>query len=94
MPFWAYAGWWVRQAMRQVVSELSGPLVLSDRALRQLARIKSAQRRFEQTRGRAANLRELAAASGLPQTQVESLISPELRPGRSMSPQTLRTATQ
>jgi RNA polymerase primary sigma factor len=24
-PFWAYASWWVRQAMQQLVSELSGP---------------------------------------------------------------------
>ena len=33
-PFWAYAKWWVRQAMQQLVSELTGPVVLSDRALR------------------------------------------------------------
>src|SRR4051794_23540607 len=37
-PFWAYASWWVRQAMQQLVSELTRPVVLSDRALRQLAR--------------------------------------------------------
>jgi RNA polymerase sigma factor (sigma-70 family) len=80
VPFWAYAVWWVRQAMQEVVSELSGPFVLSDRALRQLARIKSAQRNVEQARGRAANVRELAAAAGLSQTQVEGLINAELRP--------------
>src|ERR1700716_223679 len=38
--FWAYASWWVRQAMQQVVSELSGPVGLSDRAPRQPARSK------------------------------------------------------
>src|SRR5690348_12055713 len=27
VSFWAYAAWWVRQAMQDVVSELSGPLV-------------------------------------------------------------------
>jgi RNA polymerase primary sigma factor len=80
VPFWSYASWWVRQAMQQVVSELSGPMVLSDRALRQLARIKTAQRRLEQTRGRGATLRELAAASGLPEAQVHRLMSAELRP--------------
>jgi RNA polymerase sigma factor (sigma-70 family) len=80
VPFWAYAVWWVRQAMQDVVSELSGPLVMSDRALRQLARIKSAQRRFEQTRGRAASLRELAATASLPLAQVEKLILAERRP--------------
>jgi RNA polymerase primary sigma factor len=51
VPFWAYAAWWVRQAMQQVVSELSRPLVLSDRALRQLARVKAAQRRGAETPG-------------------------------------------
>lgn len=77
VPFWAYAAWWVRQAMQQVVSELSRPMVLSDRALRQLARIKAAQRRFEQTRRREASTGELAAIVGLPQSQVESLLCTE-----------------
>ncbi len=80
VSFWAYAAWWVRQAMQDVVSELSGPLVLSDRALRQLARVKTARRRFEQTRGRSPSVRELAAAARLPQAQVESLMRIELRP--------------
>src|SRR4051812_36431491 len=44
-PFWAYAAWWVRQAMQQLVAELTGPVVLSDRALRRLSRIKDAHRR-------------------------------------------------
>jgi RNA polymerase sigma factor (sigma-70 family) len=79
VPFWAYAAWWVRQAMQQVVSELSRPLVLSDRALRQLARVKDARRKFEQTRGRARSSRELAKAAGLPPAQVERLMSVELR---------------
>ena len=77
VPFWAYAAWWVRQAMQQVVSELSRPMVLSDRALRQLARIKNAQRRFEQARRREATSAELAAIVGLPRSQVESLLGTE-----------------
>lgn len=80
VPFWAYAGWWVRQAMQQVVSELSRPIVLSDRALRQLARIKEAQRRLEQRQARAASCSEVAAATGLPRAQVERLLSAERRP--------------
>ena len=63
--------------MQQVVSELSGPVVLSDRALRQLARLKSAQRRFEQTRRREAATAELSAIVGLPQSQVENLLRTE-----------------
>src|SRR3954462_3851695 len=42
IPFWGYASWWVRQAMQQLVSELTRPVVLSDRALRHLARLKQA----------------------------------------------------
>jgi RNA polymerase primary sigma factor len=41
-PLWAYAAWWVRSAMQQVVAELSGPCVLSDRALRRLAQLRVA----------------------------------------------------
>jgi DNA-directed RNA polymerase specialized sigma subunit len=41
-PFWAYAAWWVRQAMQQHVARTTGPIDLSDRALRQLARIEDA----------------------------------------------------
>jgi RNA polymerase primary sigma factor len=74
-PFWAYAAWWVRQAMQQLVSELSGPVVLSDRALRQLARIKEAERRYVQTHRREPSAAELAAETGLSPEQVESLIA-------------------
>src|SRR5918992_5834257 len=42
-PFWAYASWWVRQAMQKLVAEMTRPVVLSDRALRRLARIKEAR---------------------------------------------------
>ncbi len=80
VPFWAYAGWWVRQAMQQVVSELSRPIVLSDRALRQLARIKEAQRRLEQRYARAASCSDVAVATGLSRAQVERLLSAERRP--------------
>jgi RNA polymerase primary sigma factor len=74
VPFWGYAAWWVRQAMQHVVSELARPIVLSDRALRQLARIKNAQRQFEQARRRTATCAELSAIVGLPRSQVESLL--------------------
>jgi RNA polymerase sigma factor (sigma-70 family) len=79
VPFWAYATWWVRQAMQQVVSELSRPIVLSDRALRQLARIKDAQRRLEQAHARDVSCDDVATLAGLPRGQVESLMSAERR---------------
>jgi RNA polymerase sigma factor (sigma-70 family) len=72
-PFWAYASWWVRQAMQQVVSELSRPVVLSDRAARHLARVERAQLHHVRVHHRSATSSELAATTGLPQTQVERL---------------------
>ena len=77
VPFWAYAMWWVRQAMQQVVSELSRPMVLSDRALRQLARVKDAQRRFEQAHRHEPSPTELTSLVGLPRWQIESLFRAE-----------------
>jgi RNA polymerase primary sigma factor len=79
-PFWAYASWWVRQAMQQLVSELTRPVVLSDRAVRHLARIKDAQRTYMQAHGREPCPSELADETGLDRDQVERLIAAERRP--------------
>jgi RNA polymerase primary sigma factor len=73
-PFWAYASWWVRQAMQQLVSELARPVVLSDRAIRQLSRIKQARRRLEQEEGHEPTPRTLGDACGLGEAQVEHLM--------------------
>ena len=74
-PFGAYASWWVRQAMQRLVAELTRPFVLSDRALRQLARVKDAHRAQLQERGREPSPAELAARTGLRRDQVENLIA-------------------
>jgi RNA polymerase primary sigma factor len=79
-PFWAYASWWVRQAMQQLVSELARPVVLSDRALRQLARIKDADREHLQRCAREPSCAELATRAGLRSEQVEQLIATDRRP--------------
>ncbi|MCW3014344.1 MAG: polymerase, sigma 32 subunit, RpoH, partial [Solirubrobacterales bacterium] len=79
-PFWSYASWWVRQAMQQLVSELSRAVVLSDRALRQLASVKAVQRERQSTQGPSATCDQLAAASGLLPTQVYQLMSAERLP--------------
>jgi len=70
-PFWAYASWWVRQAMQQLVSELSRPVVLSDRAVRQLARVRNAERERLQSRGRVPTLGEIEADTGLTRSQIQ-----------------------
>jgi RNA polymerase sigma factor (sigma-70 family) len=82
-PFWAYASWWVRQAMQQVVSELSRPVVLSDRALRHLARLKDRQREYMQSNSAEPTLKDLAATAGLTVDQVHSLLAAE-RPARAL----------
>jgi RNA polymerase sigma factor (sigma-70 family) len=79
-PFWMYASWWVRQAMQQLVSELARPIVLSDRALRKLARIWDAQRELLQCDGREPTSSDIAGATGLPRDQVERLIAAERNP--------------
>ncbi len=79
-PFWPYASWWVRQAMQQVVAELSRPVVLSDRALRQLARVRDARRTFALTHSREPTLRELASASELTLEQLHRLSVADRRP--------------
>lgn len=80
VPFWGYAGWWVRHAMQQLVSELTRPVVLSDRALRTLARLKQAQHDAYQQDGRNPEPAELAQRTGLEMSQVEDLLAAERSP--------------
>jgi RNA polymerase sigma factor (sigma-70 family) len=82
-PFWAYASWWVRQAMQKLVAELSGPVVLSDRALRQLARVRESRRAFIAARGREPSVAELAARAGMTTDHVRSLAGAQ-RPSRGL----------
>jgi RNA polymerase sigma factor (sigma-70 family) len=79
-PFWAYAAWWVRQAMQRLVAELGQPVVLSDRALRQLAQVKSARHACMQASGSEPSCARLAAATGLTREQVEQLVAAERLP--------------
>lgn len=85
-PFWAYASWWVRQAMQQLVAELNRPLVLSDRALRQLSRLKDAHEEYLQRHGREPSTAELAAATGMSESHVGSLLAAERTPRRLDEP--------
>ena len=79
-PFWGYASFWVRQAMQQLVSELTRPSVLSDRALRQLSRLRDAHRAAVQETGREPQRDELASRSGLSADQVDDLLSVDRAP--------------
>jgi RNA polymerase primary sigma factor len=79
-PFWAYATWWVRQAMQHFVAATTRPVVLSDRALRQLARVRSARRAHACDHHAWPSPTQLATATGLPVRQVEQLIVAEQTP--------------
>jgi RNA polymerase primary sigma factor len=79
-PFWAYASWWVRQAMQQLVAELTSPVVLSDRAARHLAQLKRARLKYQQAHRREPSVEDLADAAELPREQVENLIAAERAP--------------
>jgi RNA polymerase primary sigma factor len=79
-PFWAYATWWVRQAMQRLMAELGRPVVLSDRALRQLARVKAAQHKLVQDLGREPSAAQLAAETSFSAEQVGRLMAAERRP--------------
>ncbi|MBS1889130.1 MAG: sigma-70 family RNA polymerase sigma factor [Actinobacteria bacterium] len=82
VPFWAYAGWWVRQAMQQLVSELNRPVVLSDRALRHLSRLRDAHGAGLRETGREPGSEELAERTGLMREHVDDLLAVD-RPARS-----------
>ena len=74
-PFWAYAAFWVRKAMQELVATVSGPLSLSDRAARALAALRNARREHLQSRGTEPTTDDLSLATGLGRAQVESLLA-------------------
>ena len=79
-PFWAYASFWVRKAMQELVAELTRPVALSDRAVRGLALIKSAQREHRQAHGTEPTNENLSLATGLTLAQLESLQATDRTP--------------
>lgn len=79
-PFWAYASFWVRKAMQEFVAELARPVALSDRAVRDLARIRSARRDHQQAHHAEPTTEELSRATGLTRTHIESLQVTERTP--------------
>jgi RNA polymerase primary sigma factor len=79
-PFWAYASFWVRKAMQELVAELTRPVVLSDRAARDLSQIRRARDESLQRHGREPTTGELSAATGLAPPQVDRLLATERMP--------------
>jgi len=85
VPFWAYASWWVRQAMQQLVAELTRPVVMSDRALRHLSQIKDAHAELQRDR-QSATLTQLSERTGLQPEQVANLLAAD-RPPKALEEQ-------
>ena len=80
VPFWGYAAWWVRQAMQQLIAELTRPMVLSDRALRHLSQLKRAHVEHVAEHGREPTSDQLATSTGLSHVQVGELLALERQP--------------
>jgi RNA polymerase sigma factor (sigma-70 family) len=79
-PFWAYASYWVRKAMQELVAELTRPAALSDHAVRGLARVRAAQRDHLQAHGAEPTAAQLAAATGFTREQLDSLLAIDRTP--------------
>jgi RNA polymerase sigma factor (sigma-70 family) len=80
-PFWAYASWWVRQSMQQLIAELAYPVVLSDRALRELAALHRAQHTHALAHHGDASASELARECGMTRDHVLRLLAVDRIPG-------------
>ena len=79
-PFWAYASFWVRKAMQELVAELTRPVALSDRAARGLAQLKAARREHLLAHGAEPTHVELSRATGFTLEQLASLQALERSP--------------
>jgi RNA polymerase sigma factor (sigma-70 family) len=79
-PFWAYAAFWVRKAMQELVAELTRPVALSDRAARDLSHIRRARNEYLQSAGKEPTSGQLSTATGLASAQVERLLATERTP--------------
>lgn len=79
-PFWAYASFWVRKAMQELVAALTRPVVLSDRAARDLSHLRRARNEYLQSHSIEPTNGELSAATGLPAAQIESLLATDRMP--------------
>jgi RNA polymerase sigma factor (sigma-70 family) len=79
-PFWAYASFWVRKAMQDLLAEVTRPVALSDHAVRGLAQIRAARRDYMDMYAAEPTTVELAAATGFTRAQLDSLLAVERTP--------------
>ena len=82
VPFCAYARPTVQRAMQRLIAELSDAAVLSDRALRHLSRLKSAEDELMGESHRLPTRREILDRAGVEREEAERLLA-ETSPPRS-----------
>jgi RNA polymerase sigma factor (sigma-70 family) len=79
-PFWAYASFWVRKAMQDLLAEVARPVALSDHAVRGLAQIRAARRDFMDAHAAEPTREWLATATGFTRAQLDSLLAVDRAP--------------
>lgn len=92
-PFWAYATFWVRKAMQELVADLSRPVALSDRAVRALAEIEAARDAHLRRHDVEPSTAELAGATGFSRSKIETLRGAARVPRSLDEPGTARSRT-
>lgn len=73
VPFQAFAGWWIRQALQSARSDFVRPFRLPPKALRQLSQLKSEHQRIYGAEQRSANVAELADRTSIDVDQALAL---------------------
>jgi RNA polymerase sigma factor (sigma-70 family) len=76
-PFWAYARWWVRQALQQAVAESSRAVRLPTHVLWDMHELKETRERLARERGAEPRAVEIADALGWATGRVELALRAE-----------------
>jgi DNA-directed RNA polymerase sigma subunit (sigma70/sigma32) len=76
-PFWAYASFWVRKAMQELVAELTRPVALSDRAVRELAQIRRARSEHLQAAASKKSVSDEDGSSARSSTEATASTTPQ-----------------
>jgi RNA polymerase sigma factor (sigma-70 family) len=82
-PLWACARPIVQRHMQRLVAELGDAVVLPDRALRRLSRLRSAEDELMQERHRTPSVEEIVERSGIDRDAAEEVLA-ATRPPRSL----------
>ena len=83
--FSTYAYWWIRQGITRAIATQSRTIRLPVHITEKLNKIKKAQRKISQEKGRTASIEDIAAELGMSATQIREVL---LRVPRSVSLET------